>query len=472
MSEVEFKSWEEVIIDFFENKIENIKYSNPKISCELYKAKKNITKKENDINKEKDENKLKNLIKAKEKKQEAPSTEIRNWIDITSKKKIKKDVRIIKATHVLKFTHSSSDNEGVLLTKKSDDKLLSTSSIKKKLILDLAHNNGNLISISRFLALELNNKPIFDSILDSDFKFLEPFKKNKEQLNNWTEGFSDLVEQREIKTADKAKQLYFPFKPNTTKDYHLITPLFPSSLAQEINNVITDIKYSKIQKEIREQKQNKEDKPKYHRNDYINFPDLAMQRFGGDNPQNVSMLNVSRSGKCFLFSTQPPNWHSSLKPPVNKKSMFDNYYKSQNIQENINYLREFLLRFKSLNLSIKDPKRKKHLISWVNSIIDDFLFYFSSIQNLPAGWSDAKNIKLKIEHQYLLDPYKQDKDFQAKRKTQDWQKAVCSDFARWLNSQLKGKDKKFTPQQEHSKIWNKLITKKLREFNDGIGDEL
>ncbi len=61
----------------------------------------------------------------------ASSTEIRQWIDITSKKKIELAKRIIKATHILKFTHSSSESAGLLLQAKSKHSLLSTASVKK-----------------------------------------------------------------------------------------------------------------------------------------------------------------------------------------------------------------------------------------------------------------------------------------------------------------------------------------------------
>ena len=74
------------------------------------------------------------------------------------------------------------------------------------------------------------------------------------------------------------------------------------------------------------------------------------------------------------------------------------------ISTEIDYLRDFLIRFKQLDISIKDPKRKRHLDRWVNNIIDEFLFYTGTIQNLPPGWTKNEQIKLKKSHQYLLDP--------------------------------------------------------------------
>lgn len=465
----EFNNWQEVIIDFFENRISKSK---------LYKARKYIADKDIDIKKEKDVKKLETLKEAKEKKQQelrqlrkdAPETEIRVWIKNYYNKEL--TIKTIKATHVLKFTHTSSDPGGLLLKEKSDDLLLTTSSLKRKLTLDLAHKNGADISISRFLGLQLSKEMIIDLILKDDFKFLEPFKENKEQLKKWQDGFKNLVEETIIRlTADKAKQLYFPIEQNTKEKYHLITPLLASSLANEVNTAITDIKYGEKQKKINECRKNKigdKKEPKYHSNIYANFPNLAVQNFDKKHPNNVSMLNADRKGEVFLFSAQPPTWQSKLKPPISKKSLFDNYYYSINTADNIKYLVDFLLRNESVDLSIRDPEKQKWLEKWTSYIVDDFWFFVGNIHNFPSGWSNAEGTKLKLEHQYLLDPYKEDKEFQANRKETDWQKIVVNDFSTWLNKQLKNKDKKFTPQKEYSRTWKKVMEKELREYNQII----
>ncbi len=471
------ESWEEVIIDFFENRVGQSK---------LFKAREYIEKKDKDIKSEKEKKKLEKLIEAKEKKQnelknlrcEAPSTEIKQWIEKTSKQKIAVGKRIIKSTHVLRFSHSSSLSDGLAIEGKSNDNILTSSSLKKEFTYDLAHNNGALVTISRFLALNLSDKLIVDLILDGDYSFFKPFYENQEQFDSWCNGFGNLVEKREIKTADKAKQIYFPFTKgnrsvSTNKiEYHLITPLFPSSLAEEIFSRVSNLKYGVEQETIRtHKKENNEKSSKYYPKPYIDLPNLGIQKFGGAQPQNVSMLNKNRSGKCYLFPAQPPTWQSQQKLPIYKKSLFDNFSNSR-IKEDISYLRDFLLRFDLIGLSIKDPKRYEHLVRWVNSIIDELLFYTASIQKLPSGWSSAREIKLKMEHQYFLDPYRDEKTFQTNRDSTDWQNVVCNDFARWLNQKLVGKEKKFTPQSEHTRIWKRLIETPLREDTESIKAEI
>lgn len=472
-----FESWEEVIVDFFEKQISQ---------SQLYKARKYIFDKESDIKKEKDEKRCNRLLIAKNKKEKelaelrtkAPSTEIRDWLEKNTNNSMFRAGRITKATHLLKYSHTSSVADGIYLTEKSKDKLLTTSSLKKEIIPDLAHSNGALISVSRFLYLNFRGERIIDLVINGDYSFLKNFYESKDQLTTWKEQFSDIAkEAEEIKTTDKAKQLYFPLdnltKYSSLKDipYHLIIPLFSSSLAEEIDQLIRYLRYSEENKDIKKcQKPNKKGSSKYHTAQSMIVPNVGIQNYGGEYPRNVSMLNANRQGKSYLFSTQPPSWESQLKPPIYKKSLFDNFTNYQ-INEDVNYLRDFLLRFKHLDLSYKDPKRYAHLVRWVESIVDEVFYYANSIQKLPPSWSADKNIKLDIEQQYFLDPYRNDDEFQARRMATDWQPVICNEFASWLNHKLAGKEKKFTPKVEHTRLWKKLFEPVLREDSEAIKAE-
>ena len=104
----------------------------------------------------------------------------------------------------------------------------------------------------------------------------------------------------------------------------------------------------------------------------------------------------------------------------------------------------------------------------MSSIVDDVLAYAATIQHMQAGWSATEDIKLKYEHQLFLDPYRHDEAFQALRKTNDWQSVICADFARWLNYTLSGKDKQFSPQQVHTKMWTNMMEDALRDYDELI----
>jgi len=481
----QFRIWEEVILDFFENRVSESK---------LYKARDYIQKNETKLRKEKDSKKverLKNSIKKKQEdlillKQQAPKGEVYEWIKKTSQKKLVSGKKLIKGTHVLKFSHSSAPPEALCIEDKNDKKLILSTSSFKNLVYDIVHSNGNLITISRFFALSHKGKMIFDQVLLDDFSFLASFVSNDEKMKEIKFGLRNLVEEREIKTGEKTRQIYFPLKGepiNDDKDFHLLIPLFSSSLCEEVysyrRKILFDEDYKEIRDLLKEATKNSTTQSSYRSQSYIDVPNLAVLKFGGAQPQNVSMLNKNRSWKAspkdrnswgitYLFSSQPPTWQSELKPP--RESLFDNLYNAS-IKTEIDYLRDFLLRFKKLELSIKDPKRKRHLERWVNNIINEFLFYVGSIQNLPAGWTDTEGIKLKPAHQYLLDPYRMDDAFQSARQSADWQKIIQTDFASWLNYHLRGKDK-FTAKAEHTRLWKKILETPLREYMESIENEV
>ena len=82
--------------------------------------------------------------------------------------------------------------------------------------------------------LTLGLWPVFDLLSKGKSEFLKPFSQDDHQIEKWLKGFSTLINEGEIRTADKAKQLYFPINKvinldadgnPDSKNYHLLTPL-------------------------------------------------------------------------------------------------------------------------------------------------------------------------------------------------------------------------------------------------------
>jgi CRISPR-associated protein Csy1 len=469
MTEVnDINSWRDVIIVFFQKNMN---------SSAIAKANKYIE--DNSANLKaglNDKKKVRLLASIEKKKLELDNLiknpdEIVEWLDKNTITKIAVGSRIIKSTHPLKFSHSSAPNDGVLVDYKDEFSLLSTASISNdSKIFDMAHNNGALISISRFLALSYDGFTIYDLIFENDFCFLDGFYKNKEQLEMWKAGLKTLVEKRNIRSASFTKQVYFPVD---SENYHLLAPLTSSTLAESIFTKIVSIKYKK-------------------RADYFDkngslSPRLIMPenknaaiRVGGNNPQNVSMLNRGRNWKSYkdskssygvyyVVSSEPPVWHSQLKLPIYSRSFFYELSINYDVKENIQYLVDFLTRFESLQLSIKDPKRMRWVEEWVENLADEVLVYVKSMQALPAGWSAKESIKLKPEHQVLLDCYRLDDDFLAMKNSRDWRMVIIQDFADWLNNRLTKANEKFTPQDTHTKLWMKIFKANFRDEFDAKG---
>lgn len=454
-------SWKEVILDFFEYSVTTKGYDT------LNKSRKFINKKDSDITAEKDEKKREKLIKSRDarliqleqERLECISTDIRSWLDSTSSTNIQENKRIIKTTHTSKFTHSSARNDGLLNLLKNNAILINTGSIKSKLQQDLAHNNGALITISRFLALQNADSMIFDLIIEQDFSFLDGFYGNKEQLAEWKIGFSNLVEVRNIKSCDKLKSTYFPID-NSLKNYHLLTPLFATSLANELAKRRQSARYTK--------------KPeKYTQDTHVSYVNVAIHKYGGEHPKNISMLNASRAGRGYLLSTQPPVWESQSNYHLRQESIFDGKILSYRASDTLSYLSEYLLRFQGINISVSAPEKKKWLKRWVHDVWKDIFSYTNEIVfSYSANWTKKEKHNFKLRYQFLLDPYCTDVDFQDKRETLKWQDDIARDFSRWLTRRLKyeaeNQNKTFANSNWYEDLWFDYACDALREHEIDI----
>jgi len=368
------------------------------------------------------------------------------------------------ATHVAKLSHSSIKGASSFFVKSSpsnENMYLATSELIKPVI-DSAIDNAAYTPVVSLLKLEVNGQSLA-SLLSKDPSPFSKLSLDQEKINQWKLKFSMALSTRAPASHSLAKQIYFPINESSL-EYHLLCNVNSSSMAHMIFES-TSKKKNDVQKKAFE-------KNKYQKDEISHYYGKAMLALTSmDSAKNVSPLHSKRGGKLPLFSSKAPTWQSQLTAPIYRKSLFGDFHNT-NIKMDIDYLRDFLLRFGKLDLSIKDPKRMRHLERWVNTIIDEFLFYAGTIQNLPPGWSDRADIKLKPEHQYFLDPYRADENFLAARQSSNWQAVIRADFSRWLNNHLRGKDKQFTPQKEHTRLWSRLLEAPLREFMEPIEMEM
>jgi CRISPR-associated protein Csy1 len=362
------------------------------------------------------------------------------------------------ATHVIKLTHSKIDSPSFydLIDAQRMD-VLTTSNVRDKII-DGAVSGNQFAPIHQFLELDFNGQKLASTFKDETNEILKPFAQTREELINWNKGFSKSLRTDYLSSHSLAKQVYF--YDEEKKQYHLLCHVKSSSLAHALFEKIVNDNQLAVKK-LREKSKFSEQITEY-------FPQKANISVTASNHSNASQLNGRRGGKLYLFSCQPPTWQNQLKQPIYSQSFFYAVFLDKSTITTLDYLHDFLLRHQHIDLSIKAPERRKWIDQWVNDIIDEILAYAAAIQNLEPGWSATDNIKLKTAHQYFLDPYRDDEAFQTARTASDWQATICNDFAKWLNYKLMGKDKKFTPQQTHSRIWVELLEQPLREHNNTI----
>lgn len=358
------------------------------------------------------------------------------------------------ATHVVKLTNSSISKASNVYDKTESTNLryLTTSSIHKPHI-DGAYNNAADAPITSLLKLEQDGVTLADFIAQQNSDPFSEFSNDSEQMQSWVNGLKNAMEAVNKSSHYLAKQIYHPVSKT---DYHLLLPVISSSVAQLIFERLKRYSYDTQKKEI-----DKRNKKLYSADTIVNFNKKSVIKVTASNHQNVSSLNGKRGGRLSLFSCSPPLWRVNPKPPLKLKNLFYGQLRYSS-RKDILVLQNFLLLLKKQRLNSKDPKLHAHLISLLDSIIESVFGFVSSMQNLSemTGWTAQS--KLKLSHQLLLDPFREEESFQQQRIQKDWQSEISSDFAVWLNKQLE--HKRLTLSLAQESFWKKIMQQRLREF--------
>ena len=359
------------------------------------------------------------------------------------------------ATHVAKLTHSKIDSSSLNDTISiARDDTLTTSSLVSPIV-DGAVAGNQYAPIYQFLSLQIDGVTLAQALAESSNTILQAFAKNDAQLSKWNKRFKEVTQASTLSTHFLAKQVYFPI--NTEQDqYHLLCHVVSSSLAQHIFEAL----FNDENKQIRNQYFDK----KYHSEVFYDFPAKATLAVTASNHSNASQLNGRRGGKLYLFNTQPPIWQSQINPPANETSLFNHYLLNEMSRDNLN---GFCTMFLGAIEVYRKPNIMQGLQKWLQAITDDVLAYASTVQQLPAGWSINSTLeKNMIEHCHFLDIDRQDAAFFTAQRSNEWQSVVARDFGQWINNRLHAKDKNFTPQPEHRKLWQKFFSEHLRDYMD------
>lgn len=362
-------------------------------------------------------------------------------------------------SHPLKFTNTDAKGSSFYAVKskdESDENYLTTAALINPRI-DVV-GNAAALDVASLLQLKVDSISLADLIAQDDMSALQPLAENAAQLEDWRHGFKQALVDKDIRSHVLAKQLYFPIAEN---NYHLISPLYASSLSQSIYQRISDSRYTDAAKETRKLKK----EGKFSTAITVDFLSVAVQTFGGTKPQNVSKLNSSRGGKSFLLSCQAPTWGKRMLPPSTHKNSFWQEY-GRRAWRTAKELKSFLLKIVELDST---ERRRDKRADLVDELVDILLQYAAEVQNLTehTGWSEKS--KLSRAEQLWLDPLRQDVQFRTERKSKNWQQDIANQFASWLNYQLK--DDKLTMNDAVYHVWSKLLEQKLARLKEDISFE-
>ncbi|QKJ85868.1 type I-F CRISPR-associated protein Csy1 [Paramixta manurensis] len=351
--------------------------------------------------------------------------EVRNWLtDAASRAG-----QISLVTHAAKFTHGDAKSSSIFTQNSVTEGYLATSTLHKT-VAD-AVGNAAALDVAKLLQTEVEGDSLLSCLKRKEPGPLSELAENPQQLAEWIDGFSRALTTREPASHKLAKQVYFPVGDG----YHLLNPLFSSSLAQALHQRMVALRFSEESKAAWQARR----AGQWHPQPLVIFPKTAVMNFGGTKPQNISALNSSRGGRVWLLSCQAPQWETQKQPPYNRKTLFGQGPFERTTRA---------LRSQLINLLIKTGEERNHSIRrardrYIDQIIDVLFSQAADIQRKEwAAWTQNEACQLKPHQQLWLDPWriKSDAVFCAERDKDEWQEAIAEDFAQWLNGYLRRAD--------------------------------
>lgn len=316
--------------------------------------------------------------------------------------------------------------------------------------------NAAALDVHKFLKLELQGQSLLALVLADDADLAAALSSNPAQAQAWMSAFATLTEPRgRLASHTLAKQLYWPTgdDPHDDASFHLLAPLYASSLAHRVYQTLQEDRFSEEAKAARTARKEGlfSDRP------VREYPQLAIQQLGGTKPQNISQLNSERRGNNCLLASLPPTWRSvDLKPLLNTESMFHRYSRRPEVRQGVKTLLAFLKTDPARKL---ETRQRRDML--VNGLIDEFLQFSAELRTLEPGWSQADNCQLGVADKHWLDPegVALASVSSGLRLPTDTNERISAAFANWLNKQLRDPLPMGDPEFLH---WRRLIEEQIK----------
>lgn len=361
-------------------------------------------------------------------------------------------------THALKYIHP--DAKGTSLYCREEgmppEGLVCTASCGN--ICEDVVGNAAALDVYKLLKLEVGGKSLLQRVGEDDSALRAAFSDDVELASSWMAGLRELRSSEDRPASHTlAKQVYFPLENG---EYHLLAPLFPTSLVQRVYTVLREDRFGEAAKEAREARKN----GAYCEHGYSDYPDLLVQKYGGTKPQNISQLNSERHGENWLLSSCPPTWRMErIRLPLGVESVFGHVL---NWRREIRQRRDILVKFLEkmahtsyTNVAIRDARAEM-----LDDILGAILQWVAIIQEQEEGWTADPKCRLHPVEQFWLDPGRGTLDLEwgKQREAGQWREELIQRFARWLNVWLT--TKKLRMSDDEHREWKKQITEALRAF--------
>lgn len=287
--------------------------------------------------------------------------------------------------------------------------------------------NKKIYEVYLLLIASFEGVPVLELLKKGDLDACTALGETADQGAAIALALSEIDENRcrHVASHALAKQIYWPVgnDPHDDASYHLLAPLYPTSLVHRVYQTLQEDRFGEAAKAAREARKAGE----WHERPVREYPNLAIQKLGGTKPQNISQLNSERRGDNCLLASLPPVWLSAeVKPVLNVASLFDVFRWRKEVRALAAHLRRYLESDPARN---KETRERRDEL--VESLLDELMQYSAEVQTLQPGWSKDACCELPAHQIAWLDPQDNDID------TGDMIDRMASDFANWLNGQLR-----------------------------------
>jgi CRISPR type I-F/YPEST-associated protein Csy1 len=368
--------------------------------------------------------------------------------------------QIQAVTHVLKATHPDARGSSLHIAPSALPQRAEVGShLLPENCADDVVGNAAALDVFKLLKVDVEGKRLLDWMQAEDADLRVALSDDAEQSQRWMQAFASLVRaDAQPTTHPMAKQLYWLVgeDPRDDTHYHLLQPMFASSLAHVVHADIQEARFGEDNKEARQARRDNKPSERVYRD----YRHLVARKLGGTKPQNVSQLNSERGGVNYLLASLPPAaWSPPEGPDLRKRgSVFHEMRGAFFVFGDVRNLLRDLAAFLKTD---PDPNKetRDRVDSLVQGIAQELALFGASVRaRYEAGWTRIADGDLPLCEQLWLDPdrtllpvrddpeqpdaQEQDLAFNQAYERGDWADQVATRFGLWLNGQLRKRSDK------------------------------
>ncbi|RPE79789.1 type I-F CRISPR-associated protein Csy1 [Vulcaniibacterium tengchongense] len=391
------------------------------------------------------------VAKEKDKNYEPAKYEYNAWLADA----VRRVGQIQAVTHVLKATHPDARGSSLHVAPNALPQRAEIGShvLGGNFAEDVV-GNAAALDVFKFLKIEVDGRRLLDWMQASDADLKAALCNDQDTAATWMSAFASLVrEETEPASHPLAKQLYWLTGEDPCDDaqYHLLQPMFSSTLAQAVHADIQDARFGEANVQARTAFREK----KPSGTPYRDYRNLAFRKLGGTKPQNISQLNSERGGLNYLLpSLPPPAWKPSGTHLLKQETAFAGLLRFGGMRELVAELAGFLAA--NPDPTAQTRNRREAL---EQAIGQELALFGAAVRGqYPAGWTRAPDCRLPRHQQLWLDPDRttlavrsdpahpewqaDDEAFNHAYESGGWADEVARDFGLWLNAQLRKRSDK------------------------------